>query len=136
VEKQESSSFQGTLEEMRRQQLFVVIVDSTIDMTPIVLVLEPTVNDELVTIMLVVLAIQNFEEGGPRDAGNAVVLLLRKEMRKHKLRGFLDVHDRLQGHRGNIYVFLWLDNVSSALKHALRSPVLLPRSQVRIGSTP
>lgn len=59
VEKQKSPSFQRAVEQMRGEQLFIVIINCSIDVTSVVFILKPTVNDKFVVVVLIVLAVED-----------------------------------------------------------------------------
>lgn len=96
VEEQESPSFKRAVKQMRGEQLFVIVVDGTINVTSIIFILESTVNDKFVFVVLIVLAVQDIKEGVPGKSGYTVVLLVREEMWEHGLGGLLDIENGLQ----------------------------------------
>ena len=96
MEDQKSPSFQRAVEQVRGEQLLIIIVDGSINVTSVVFILEPTVDDEFVVIVLGVLAVQNFKEGLSRKPGYAIVLVVRVEMREHRLGGLFDIENGLQ----------------------------------------
>lgn len=96
VEEQKGPSFQRAVEQVRREQLFIIIVDGTIDVTPVIFVLEATIDDESVVVVLIILAVQDVEEGVPRKPGYAVVLVVGEEMWEHRLGSLFDIENGLQ----------------------------------------
>lgn len=96
VEKQESPSFQRAVEQVRGEQFFIVIINCSIDMTSVIFILKSAINDKLVVVVLVVLAIQDLQERVPGQPGYTVVLVVGEEMRKHRLGGLFHIENGLQ----------------------------------------
>jgi hypothetical protein len=96
VEKQKSPSFHRAVEQVRGEQLLIIVVDGPINVTSVIFILESTVNDKSVVVVLVVLAVQNIKEGVPRNSGYAVILVLGEEMREHRVGSLFDIENGLQ----------------------------------------
>lgn len=94
VQNQRRARF-GTGEQLRGQKLLVVVVDRSVDVTPLVLVLEPAVDHHDVVEPVVVLAVHHLHQGTLADPRERIGLILRDDMWQLLARGTIDIADRL-----------------------------------------
>jgi hypothetical protein len=119
VEDEEDTSAHGSIEELARKEVLVIVVDSAIDVATIVLVLKSAINHHLLVKLLTVLSVQDVHKGFPCNTGDGVGWILGQEMGEGGLLCLLDIHNRLQCRRGALLALrLVLHDVSGMLEHA------------------
>jgi hypothetical protein len=92
VKDEQSSSRPRLLEELIREKILVVVVDSSFDVTSLVLVLETAVDDHFRVVMIGVFTVENLQQGLLLDARYRVGRVLRVEVREGKLVCLFDIH--------------------------------------------
>ena len=73
------------LEQVPGQEIFIVVVDGTINMAALVLVLEAAINDYLLIEGCIILPIEKFRERVPRNSRDAVILSIWEEVRQQQI---------------------------------------------------
>lgn len=96
MEDQQGLPWQTLLKELTREQLFVIVIDSTVNMPAIELILKPAIDDHPLIKLTVEFSIQNRQQGLLGDSRNAVRLTFLEEMRQCWLMEFVNVHDRVK----------------------------------------
>jgi hypothetical protein len=124
VENEKSIGTGGSLEEALGKTLFVTEVHCAFNVAAIVLILETTVDDDLVVIAVVVRTIKNFHQRGMTDA-RQTFWFRRREVRKLKGRSIIDIHHRLKATGLVVVLFLFgIHHVTRVLEHAQRATEL------------
>lgn len=99
VKDENGSSLHGVLEQLRGEEVLVVVVDGTIDVAALVLILETAVNDHLLVELVTVLAVQEVDHGFSRDPGDGVGGVIGQEVRQEGLLNLVGIHAAV-GFRG------------------------------------
>lgn len=130
---EQGSTADGSLEQLGGEKLFVIVVDSTLDVATIVLVLETAVNDHFVIKLVIEFPVENIQHGALGDAWNGVSEIVREEVRHNRFVVFLNVHDRLERRwHGFRSLRLCIHDVVRVLEHAQRAAKLFAGSQERV----
>jgi hypothetical protein len=82
--------------QLRGQLFFVVEVDGPVDVSTVVFILEATVNDEELLVMLVEVAVEDADEGLFGDSRKIARSVIGDEVRKPRNMFRLYIHDRGQ----------------------------------------
>jgi hypothetical protein len=84
-------------------------------MTTLKLILKSTVDDHALIELAVVVSIENFEEGGFGDPGNAIRLALLEKVWQRRHVKLINIHDSMQVARRMI--ILPLHDIPGVLEH-------------------
>lgn len=112
------------MEQSFSKLLLVAEVQSTLDMSPIVLILEATINDHFVVIAMIIGAIKDLHESRMVNTRKAFWLVGRK-VRKLEGRSIINVHHGLQPTRlVPLLVLFRIHHITRVFEHAERTTKL------------
>lgn len=107
VEDEDCSSLHGVLDQLGGEEVLAVVVDSSVNVSSLVLVLETAVNDHFLVELVTVLSVQEINHGGLCYPGNGVRGVIGEEVRQDGLLDIIGVHagNRLWGGRRGVAAF-------------------------------
>jgi len=95
--KNQCGSGLGRVEKLTSEAIFIVVINSAINVATIILILEAAINNHYIVELATELAFEKVQEGVFGDARQAVRPILRCEVRKLGLRSGFYVTDGLKG---------------------------------------
>lgn len=106
---------------MFRQFVFLTEVLGTINVSAVVFVFKSTVDDVFLVIQMIILAVENINQGSISDTRQTVGLIGLSKVGNLQRRRVIHVHHRLQATRGVVVLVLFgIHNIPRMLKHAVR----------------